>query len=82
MRLGIEQGQAHVRSRTRLRAWELAQSPNPGTTITLVRLSKRGYESLPDNYKQISPHPKAIGFKKSPTRSANPVPLLGGIKVV
>ena len=33
--------------------WVIAQSPILGTTITLERLSKRGYISLLDIYKQI-----------------------------
>jgi len=35
--------------------WAVAQSPILGTTITLERLKKRGYISLLDIYKWISP---------------------------
>ena len=35
--------------------WAVAQSPILGTTITLNRLIKRGYISLLDIYKKISP---------------------------
>ncbi len=33
----------------------LAQSPIPGTTITLERLRKRGYVSLLEMYEKIAP---------------------------
>lgn len=55
IRLGVEQGQAYAWSRSRMGGWAIAQSPILGTTITLERLSKRGYISLLDIYKQISP---------------------------
>ena len=55
IRLGVEQGQAYSWSRSRKGGWAIAQSPILGTTITLERLSKRGYISLLDIYKQISP---------------------------
>ncbi|MCB5259694.1 MAG: group II intron reverse transcriptase/maturase [Candidatus Cloacimonetes bacterium] len=55
IRLGVEQGQAYSWSRSRMGGWAIAQSPILGTTITLERLSKRGYISLLDIYKQISP---------------------------
>jgi len=35
--------------------WAIAQSPILRTTITLERLRKRGYESMLDIYKKISP---------------------------
>jgi group II intron reverse transcriptase/maturase len=54
-RLGVEQGQAYSWSRSRMGGWAIAQSPILGTTITLERLSKRGYISLLNIYKQISP---------------------------
>jgi RNA-directed DNA polymerase len=55
IRLGVEQGQAYSWSRSRIGGWAIAQSPILGTTITLERLSKRGYISLLGIYKQISP---------------------------
>ena len=55
IRLGVEQGQAYAWSRSRMGGWAIAQSPILGTTITLERLRKRGYISLLDIYKQISP---------------------------
>ncbi len=55
IRLGVEQGQAYAWSRSRMGGWAIAQSPILGTTITLDKLSKRGYISLLNIYKQISP---------------------------
>lgn len=57
IRLGAEQGQAYAWSRTRMGGWAVAQSPILGTTITIERLAKRGYESLSFVYKQINPNP-------------------------
>jgi RNA-directed DNA polymerase len=34
--------------------WAIAQSPIMGTTITISRLKKRGYESLSDYYLKVS----------------------------
>jgi len=55
IRLGVEQGQAYAWSRSRMGGWAIAQSPILGTTITVDRLKKRGYISLLDIYKSISP---------------------------
>lgn len=55
IRLGVEQGQAYAWSRSRTGGWAIAESPILGTTITVDRLMKRGYVSLLDIYKQISP---------------------------
>ena len=55
IRLGVKQDQAYAWSRTRMGGWAVAQSPILGTTITLERLKKRGYISLLDIYKWISP---------------------------
>ena len=55
IRLGIQQGQAYAWSRSRMGGWAIAQSPILRTTITLERLKKRGYESMLDIYKQITP---------------------------
>jgi hypothetical protein len=38
----------------------LAQSPIPGTTVTLERLRKRGYVSLLEMYEKIA-HPEFFG---------------------
>ena len=54
-RLGVDQDHAYAWSRTRKGGWTVAQSPILGTTITLVRLLKRGYISMLDIYKRISP---------------------------
>jgi RNA-directed DNA polymerase len=51
--LGIEQGMAYAWSRTRMGGWAVAQSPILGTTITLSRLKKRGYESMMDHYQKV-----------------------------
>lgn len=55
IRLGVEQGKAYAWSRTRMGGWAVAQSPILGTTITVDRLKQRGYVSLLDIYKQITP---------------------------
>ena len=36
--------------------WEVAKSPILGTTITVERLNKRGYESLLYYYENVAPH--------------------------
>lgn len=55
IRLGIPYGQAYAWSRTRMGGWAVAQSPILGTTITLNRLERRGYESMSSLYQNISP---------------------------
>lgn len=55
IRLGIDQNHAYAWSRTRMGGWAVAQSPILITTITLERLSKRGYEPMLDYYKQVAP---------------------------
>jgi RNA-directed DNA polymerase len=55
IRLGIPKGQAYAWSRTRMGGWAVAQSPILGTTITVERLAKRGYESLFSYYEKVSP---------------------------
>jgi group II intron reverse transcriptase/maturase len=55
IRLGVEQGQAYAWSRSRMGGWAIAQSPILGTTITVDRLKKRGYVSLLEIFKKISP---------------------------
>jgi hypothetical protein len=55
IRLGVPQNKAYQFSRTRKGGWAVAQSPIMGTTITLERLRKRGYESMNDYYERVSP---------------------------
>jgi len=54
IRLGIPYGQAYAWSRTRMGGWAVAQSPILGTTITLERLTKRGYVSMLSLYQKVS----------------------------
>jgi group II intron reverse transcriptase/maturase len=56
VRLGVEQEMAYQWSRSRMGGWAIAQSPILGTTITLKRLCKRGYESLLTYYEKVAPH--------------------------
>jgi len=56
IRLGIDQRDAYSWSRTRMGGWAVAQSPILGTTITLERLGKRGYEAMLSYYFKIAPH--------------------------
>ncbi len=55
VRLGVEPRQAYQWSRSRMGGWAIAQSPILGTTITLERLKKRGYVSLLELYRKVSP---------------------------
>jgi RNA-directed DNA polymerase len=55
IRMGVENGMARAWSRTRMGGWAVAQSPILGTTITLKRMKKRGYESMLEYYQKISP---------------------------
>ena len=55
IRLGVDLGQAYAWSRSRMGGWAIAQSPILGTTITFDRLKRRGYVSLLEIYKKISP---------------------------
>ena len=56
IRLGIPQGQAYAWSRSSMGGWAVAKSPILGTTITLDRLAKRGYESMLEYYQKVAPH--------------------------
>jgi len=56
IRLGVDPDHAFAWSRTRMGGWAVAQSPILGTTITLDRLCKRGYESMLSVYEKIAPH--------------------------
>jgi RNA-directed DNA polymerase len=55
IRLGVSQDQAYAWSRSRMGGWAVAQSPMLGTTITLERLRKRGYETMLDYYLKVAP---------------------------
>lgn len=55
IRLGVDHDHAYAWSRTRMGTWAVAQSPILLTTITLERLTKRGYESMLDYYLKVSP---------------------------
>ncbi|MEO1301293.1 MAG: group II intron reverse transcriptase/maturase [Bacteroidota bacterium] len=55
LRLGIGQGQAYAWSRTNKGGWAVAQSPILGTTITLSRLRRKGYESMLSYYQKTQP---------------------------
>jgi len=50
IQLGVKAGQAYAWSRTRMGGWAVAQSPILGTTITLSRLRRKGYESMLSYY--------------------------------
>ena len=55
IRLGVKPDMAYQWSRTRMGGWAVAQSPILGTTITVSRLIKRGYEPMLTYYKQMNP---------------------------
>lgn len=55
IRLGISYGQAYAWSRTRMGGWAVAQSPIMGTTITLKRIRKKGYQSMINQYFKAFP---------------------------
>ena len=55
IRLGVSHNQAYAWSRTRMGGWAVAQSPILGTTITLSRLRRKGYESMLDYYSKFKP---------------------------
>jgi RNA-directed DNA polymerase len=61
IRLGVDPGQAYAWSRSRMGGWAIAQSPILGTTITISRLVKRGYEALTTWYIKVAPK-----YKSSP----------------
>lgn len=54
LRLGIDAHHAYAWSRTRKGGWAVAQSPILGTTITLERLAKRGYEPMLKHYEKLT----------------------------
>ncbi|WP_423130512.1 hypothetical protein [Gaoshiqia sp. Z1-71] len=53
--MGVNPEQAYQWSRSRMGGWRIAQSPILGTTITLERLRKRGYQALLPYYEKIAP---------------------------
>ncbi len=55
IRPGDDPGHACQWNRTRMGGWAVAQSPIPGTTITLERLRKRGYLALRTYYVKVAP---------------------------
>lgn len=55
IRLGASPQDAFRWSRSRMGGWAIAQSPILGTTITVNRLVKRGYESLETWYIKVTP---------------------------
>ena len=55
IRLGVDCDHAYAWSRTRMGGWAVAQSPILVTTITLKRLTKRGYQPMLDYYLKDSP---------------------------
>ena len=55
IRLGIGQGKAYAWSRTSMGGWAVALSPILGTTITLARLRRKGYESMLSYYQKTQP---------------------------
>jgi hypothetical protein len=57
IRLGVEQEMAYQWSRSRMGGWAIAQSPILGTTITLKRLCKEGYESILTYYEKVARPP-------------------------
>lgn len=59
IRLGVKPGDAYAWSRTRMGGWAVAQSPILGTTITIERLMKRGYEALTNWYIKVAPKYKS-----------------------
>jgi group II intron reverse transcriptase/maturase len=56
IQLGVSLDNAYQWSRTRMGGWAVAKSPILGTTITVERLVKRGYESLVHYYENVAPH--------------------------
>ncbi len=66
IRLGIAKGQAYAWSRSRMGGWAIAQSPIMKTTVTVVRLAKRGYLSFTVQFqKSFRSKPDGIQSKLS-----------------
>jgi len=56
IRLGVDPDHAYQWSRSRKGGWAIAQSPILNTTITVSRLTRRGYESLLTHYLKVNPN--------------------------
>jgi len=56
LQLGVDPEHAYSWSRSRMGGWAIAQSPILGTTVTLERLQRKGYESMQDYYRKNAPH--------------------------
>lgn len=54
IKLGVDFDHAYQWSRCRMGGWAIAQSPILKTTITVARLTQRGYESLLTHYYKVS----------------------------
>ena len=52
IRMGTPKGQAYSWSRSRMGGWAIAQSPMMRTTVTLVRLEKKGYLSFSQQFQK------------------------------
>jgi RNA-directed DNA polymerase len=48
-----------------MEGWTIAQSPILGTTITIVRLSERGYETLLFYYQEVAAHLKVWPYRRA-----------------
>lgn len=60
IRLGVKQDQAYAWTgppggRTSMGGWAVAQSPILGTTITVARLRKKGYEQMASYFQKLRP---------------------------
>lgn len=55
IRLGVDENHAYQWSRSRMGGWAIAQSPILNTTLTVARLTQRGYEPLLTHYLKVSP---------------------------
>ena len=55
IQLGVDGNHAYQWSRTRMGGWAVSQSPILNTTLTVARLTQRGYESLLTHYHKESP---------------------------
>ena len=56
IRIGVDLDYAYQWSRSRKGGWAIAKSPILNTTITVAKLTQRGYESLLTHYYKVSPH--------------------------
>jgi RNA-directed DNA polymerase len=55
MRLGVDKDHAYAWSKTRKGGWRIAQSPILTSTITLLRLKKKGYQSMQEINMELNP---------------------------